>query len=403
MKWLALALLMFGGCSSEIDTGDGGSPDQAGVDLVGADLAGRDLAQPIRDLAGGADLAVSCAQVTCGAHAHCDAQSVACVCDPGYGGDPKAGCAAQTPCGMCGAHSYCDAATNTCACDPGYLLANGGCAVAAPADPATRSAADTCALWNAGNVVTDPKPYAPGVMMCDPGTLSRAGIDDTLRRTDMYRALGGLYPITDDAGADADDQACAVMEAANGMLNHMPPMTWTCWTQAGYNGSSTSNIAEGNGLPADAVDLFMDDSTGMPFVFGHRRWLMNPPLDGVGVGFAKGYTCYHVFGGGNMQPSSQWQAVPNQGTTPLPYASFSYWSFDADGVDFTNATVSVVQVSTGAALPVQPLQVPVGYGVNAIAFGRQGWQVAAGESYQVTVDGTSLGAVTYLVQPVNCP
>jgi hypothetical protein len=398
MRRALLAAVAVCGCSGGTFT----IPDGFVEDLAGRDLAGRDLAQPVRDLST-ADLAGSCASVTCGAHAHCDPQSLACTCDSGYGGDPKAGCTAQTPCGNCPASSVCDTTSNTCACDPGYLLQNGACAVATAGDPAAHSAADVCNAWRIGNLVADQNPYKAGAMMCDLGTLSRAGIDDTLRRTDMYRYLGGLYPITDDAGSDADDQACAVMEAANGMLNHMPPMSWLCWTQSGYNGSSSSNIAEGTAIPADSVDLFMDDSNGQPFVFGHRRWLMNPPLDGVGVGFAASFTCYHVFGSGNMQPPAQWQSVPNQGPTPLPYAQFAYWSFHAQGVELANAAIAVVRTDDGANLTVTPIQVPDGYGVNAIAFSRTGWQPEAGKTYQVTVSGTTLGQVTYMVQPVNCP
>lgn len=72
-----------------------------------------------QDLAG-----LTCASIHCGANASCDPKSLTCSCNPGFGGDPKAGCVAQTPCGNCPAFSHCDSKSNTCACEPGYQLMN---------------------------------------------------------------------------------------------------------------------------------------------------------------------------------------------------------------------------------------------------------------------------------------
>src|SRR5579871_1129478 len=104
-------------------------------------------------------------------------------------------------------------------CDPGYVEVNGSCVVAPFVDPASRSPSAVCAAWKQGHLLTDGNPWQPGAMQCAPGTLSRAGIDDTLRRSDLFRWLAGLAPVTDDATWDANDQLCAVMEAANGTLN----------------------------------------------------------------------------------------------------------------------------------------------------------------------------------------
>ncbi len=322
------------------------------------------------------------------------------MCDAGYGGDPKTGCAMQLPCGMCPTFAHCDVGTNTCACDPGYRLANGTCAVAPFADPAARTVADVCAAWKGGHVVVDPQPWKAGAMMCDPGTLSRAAVDDTLRRADLFRWLAGLYPVTDDATWDANDQLCAVMEAENGTLNHTPPMTWKCWSQAAYDASSSSNLAFGTGTAADAIDLFMDDQ-GTPSL-GHRRWVDNPPLDGVGVGFAMAFTCFHVFGMSNMVPPSQWQAVPNPGPVPLAVANYATWSFHAAGAALGNAAIAVTRKSDGMALPVTIVPLPGGYGVDAVGF-THNWAPQAGETYTVAVTGTNLGDVRYDVSPVSCP
>jgi hypothetical protein len=359
---ILLILLACAGCSSG---GSNGNPDGASDDLAGtkpADLAG---ARP-GDLALPPDLAQTLG-----------------------------------PCGNCPQFSHCDVNSNTCACEPGYLVSAGACAVAPAGDPAQRPQNDVCAAWKLGRTITDPKPWKAGAMQCDPGTLSRAGIDDTLRRVDLYRWLAGLYPVTDDPTWDTNDQLCAVMEAANGMLNHTPPMNWKCWTQAAYDASSSSNLAWGPSNAADSIDMYLDDN-GTPSL-GHRRWVMNPPLDGVGVGFANTFSCLHVFGGGNQTPAAKWQAVPNQGFVPLPLAGFATWSFHAAGVTFGNAAITVVRVDDGMNLPVSIVQLPAGYGVDAVGFARGGWQAEAGKTYRVTVAGTGLGKVTYDVKPVNCP
>lgn len=359
--------------------------------------------QTLHDAGTSHDMAgLTCASIKCGANATCDPKTLTCSCNQGFGGDPQKGCTALPPCGNCPQFSHCDTKSNTCACEPGYQLMNNACAVAPIVDPSTRSANDVCAMWAAGHIVTDANPWQGGsIQTCTPGTLSRGGIDDTLRRADLFRWLIGLYPIVDDAGWNSKDQECAVMEAANGQLNHMPPNTWTCWTQNAYDASSSSNIAEGVGNGADSIDLYMDDG-GVPSL-GHRRWVSFPPLDGVGIGYASAFSCFHVFGQGNMSVASTWQAVPNPGPTPSQVAMFTTWSFHGDNVDFTNATVSVTRKDDNMPLAVEPVQLPAGYGVNAIGWTHMTWGPQTGKTYTVQIGGTSLGAVSYDVQPVSCP
>ena len=389
---MALLLLGAAGCSGELFLGEADDGGSGGID-GGRDLAGRGDGGP-------GDLRAGCSGVTCGAHARCDAGTGRCACEPGFDGDPGAGCSPRLPCGMCPRFAHCDPGSRTCACDPGYQQGGGQCVAAPIVDPGRRSPSEVCAAWRRGRVTVDPSPWKAGPSRCDPGSMSRAGLDDTLRRIDLFRWLGGLYPVVDDAGWNARDQQCAVMLAANGSLNHMPPMGWQCWTQDAYAAASTSNLAAGVGNAADSIDLYMADS-GVPSL-GHRRWVMNPPLNRVGIGYASGFSCLHVFDGGNQPSPLRWQAVPNPGPVPLPLAQYAAWSIHGLFASM-QTTVQVRRVDDGADLPVKLQQLPLGYGGEAIGFARMGWNVEAGRTYRVQVTGVAIGNLSYDVQPIACP
>ncbi|MEO6775094.1 MAG: hypothetical protein ABI467_19165, partial [Kofleriaceae bacterium] len=173
-------------------------------------------------------------------------------------------------------------------CPSGQVDNGVTCVPIDPNDPAQRSAADVCARWKADHVVTDVHPFTAGSGGdCDPGALSSAGKADTLKRINGFRWLVGLGPTTESASFDATDQACANLESwwdfSSMSSPHAPPASAKCYTTTGASGAGMSNIAWGNG-PADSIDQFIEDH-GNEATLGHRRWIVNPPLGPVGVGY----------------------------------------------------------------------------------------------------------------------
>jgi hypothetical protein len=279
-----------------------------------------------------------------------------------------------------------------------------------PADPAQRSMAEVCARWAADHVLTDPHPFTAGAGGdCDSGTLSASGKADTLKRLDGFRWLAGLGPTSESATLDATDQKCANLESwwdfSSGNSPHSPPATAKCYTAAGAQGAGMSNIAWGNG-PADSIDQFMEDN-GNASTMGHRRWLVNPPLGPIGIGYWEGggmygsAECLAVFGASGTGPKPPWVAVPNPGFVPMPIPTWT-WTFHSALGGAATATITVVRASDNANLPVTRATLDAGYGQDAVSWKPMGWTPAANETYKVTIAGLAGGDVRYAVKPVVC-
>jgi predicted small secreted protein len=314
------------------------------------------------------------------------------------------------PCATaCGANEHCDGQTGTCVCDPGFVDQGGACAAVDPGDPSLRTADEVCNRWASDHVITEPDPLITTGADCDSGTLKQGALDDTLVRINLFRWLSGLGPTSDDPALNAIDQKCANLESwwdfSLPQSPHAPPTTVKCYTAEGAQGAGMSNIAWGNG-PADSIDQYVEDS-GNETTMGHRRWIVNPPLGPVGIGYWEGggmygsAQCLAVFGSSGQGPNPAWVAVPNQGFTPLTVASWT-WTFSSDIAGVPTADIAVVRVDDNTSLPVNVIELQQGFAQGAISWEPMGWTVEANKTYRVTVSGLTSGDVTYDVKPVAC-
>jgi hypothetical protein len=331
----------------------------------------------------------------------------------GAAGSSNAGSAGMgATCAMpCGANSKCEAATLTCVCNPGFISQNGACAAAPVGDPSTHTQDDVCTHWKAGHVITEPKPLTATGAECDPGTLKPGGITDTLVRINMFRWLEGLGPVSDDPQYDSDAQACANLEAwwdfTSTLSPHMPPATTKCYTTAGGATAGQSNVSWGAGGPAQTIDQYMQDD-GNATTLGHRRWVVNPPLNPIGIGYwAKGGkygdgSCLRVFSSKGTGPSPNWNAVPPAGFAPIEMAQYKQWSFEGKLAGIAKATATVLRVEDNTPVSLTPMPLSQGYGQETVSFNPDASQIQAGKTYRVTISGLSAGNVTYDVKPVTC-
>ncbi len=314
----------------------------------------------------------------------------------------------QDPCFAvrCGSGAACVA--GSCRCVPGYIADGGACLPGDPGVPALRSEAQVCEAWRKGHEVTTPMPFTKTTMTCDPGTLARGGMDDALARLNMYRYLAGLAPVADSASDDVNDQACALMSAWNpaGPQAHSPPSTATCFTPQGAAGAGSSNIAWGCRSPSDAMDQWMID-WGNETTFGHRRWMLNPPLGPIGFGYYEGgnnygsAACLGVFGSSGSGPRPPVISLPPPGFVPLELANMT-WTVQGD-VPFQDAGITITGASNATyAASLFPLQGSYG-GSGALRIDRMGWTPAAGETYHVVLTGEGHAPVEWDVKPVSCP
>lgn len=309
----------------------------------------------------------------------------------------------------CGAHQLCDPSTITCVCSPGFVDQGGTCAAAPPGAPSTHTQSEVCDHWADGHVLTTNSPLVASGAECDAGKLTQAAIVDTLTRINMFRWMAGLGPTSNDPALDAEAQLCANLEAwwpFTGGSPHSPPSSSKCYTPAGGAAAGKSNIAWGSGNPAQAIDQFIEDN-GNETTLGHRRWILNPPLDPVGIGFWKtgglygNAECLEVFGSGGNGPNPSWTAMPPPGFVPSEVATWT-WSFHGSLGGIANAQISMLRVDDAAPLSVKVLKLQQGFAQDAISWVPQGWQAQAGKTYRVTVSGLAAGDVTYDVKPVAC-
>ena len=189
----------------------------------------------------------------------------------------------------------------------------------------------------------------------DAGTLGADYLAAIVARVNAYRWMAGLPGgITLDPAENAEDQQDALMTAANDQLNHFPPSTWIDYTAAGADAAAKSDLALG-ASGTSAIDLFMTDPGDNNTIVGHRRWILDPSTQTMGVGDIPGESdsLFVIQPQTTPVPAVTTVAWPPAGFVPAPLMP-DRWSLQAPfGSDFSNATVTVTE--NGVAQQVEIL------------------------------------------------
>jgi len=205
------------------------------------------------------------------------------------------------------------------------------------------------ANWFYQNVFFPPASVAPqwngDVAAGDAGTLGPDYLAAITARINAYRWMAGLPGGTTlDPNENAENQQDALMSAANQELSHDPPSSWIDYTAAGADAAGHSDLALGTS-GTSAIDLFMVDPGDNNTIVGHRRWILYPPTQTMGVGDIPDQSDSLWV----IQP--QLTPVPDVDTIAWPPAGFvpdllipDRWSVQAPyGPNFSNATVTVTE------------------------------------------------------------
>jgi MYXO-CTERM domain-containing protein len=281
------------------------------------------------------------------------------------------------------------------------LLAIDGVAAAA------NSADDVCRRWVCDRADMSEGVSTGDVTTCAPGDLLPPGRPNALKLVNLYRFLTGMPAVTEDPTFDTDAQACAIIQAANG-LSHTPTATDTCYNATGAAASNRSSICGGQAV--GCIDLYMDDSANATGPnFGHRTWILANSLGpvgfgSVGTGRAMTASCFYQVGG-TGKAGVAYVGWPPAG--PVPLQAFtateldkSGWSLQSDTIDLDNATATVMDGTTSE--PVTVSTKLGSYGAKyAMGITPNGWSSLPGHSYTVTIGGTST-PISYTVQVVDC-
>jgi hypothetical protein len=387
----AIILALLGGCRGELAGNNSDASTEPDVETDGgtADMT----TQP--------DMPVdtACDGVTCGDNALCVRGD--CFCEPGFMGDPMAGCTEGNPCASvdCGFGSTCND-DGECPCDPGFTETNTGQCEAQELSPDDRTKADVCDRWNSDF------PIQAGVQwqerpseQCEPGILDPAYQMDALRRVSLFRWLSGLGPVTSNTDYMGLTQACATALAAEDMgVRGQISEDWACYSEQASDGVLASNTISGATSAADSVVLYMTDE-GVASL-GHRRWILFPELGATAFGFRDGYSCMYT---------SDRSAFGGPDFVAYPFATFpdeglvGPWSWSSEALGFDDSTTVTITDSSDAEVTVENVREAEGdFGWPTLA-----WDVpdaVAGEDYTVTIAGLAgeMMEVSYTVSLVQC-
>ena len=252
---------------------------------------------------------------------------------------------------------------------------------------------------------------APDVDTCRPGRLTPAAQARALEAMNQIRALHGLEPVQYSHRYDQQVQEAALIQVAAGFLNHHPEPSAKCYTEAGAEGSRTSNLYRGGGSRdwhADSARYMVgwtNDARNLSLVaaVGHRRWMLNPFADYMSYGQVRGYSAQKVFGF-DTEPAFTPTVAVDFVAFPFEVYPFNLvlgdppWSFsvieNTRGVAgnryayyFETATVTVTRTSDGGRLITSNRYTDTrGYGVpNVLSWQVEGWEYDT--VYEVEISG----------------
>lgn len=228
---------------------------------------------------------------------------------------------------------------------------------------------------------------------CEAGDANDVFDAATVESINWFRRMAGLNPVTESATQSAGAQDAALMMHAQNNLSHFPATSWPCHTAAGASTAGLSNLTLGIVGPRGVVGQIEDPGAGNE-ALGHRRWLLFPELQSVGIGNTSRASAVQVINDfGARYSETDWVAWPPAGLVP-DATVFDRWSLSYAGgssVNFSAASVSVTE--NGRALAVKLLPIANGFGDAAL-----GWEVAganpqaAGDVvYRVSVSGILIG------------
>ncbi len=281
------------------------------------------------------------------------------------------------------------------------IAADGGYTI----NPASRETARLFykAVYSSSDHIADG--WTGNITSCSAGTVSTAFQNATLRRINWFRAMAGVpASVTLDPVFNQKAQQAALMMSANNSLSHSPPSTWLCYTAAGAEGASKSNLGLGH-LGAEGVsDGAMREAGSSNYPVGHRRWVLYPQTTSMGVGdvpaTGSNYSGTAVwvqdgnYGAARPAVRDTFVAWPPKGYVPYTVV-YPRWSFAYPGANFSAARVTMTE--NGNAIAVTQETVANGYGENAIVWlpgsytADTSWNKPAADTvYTVTISNVTV-------------
>lgn len=193
----------------------------------------------------------------------------------------------------------------------------------------------------ASNTETSDSSWTGDESTCNAGEVPQNTMDKIFMRIAYFRKAVGLNnTIAENETKSEKAQQSALMMKSNGALSHSPPESWSCFSTSGREGAANSLLTTSRN--AEAVNSYMRDAGAANGPVGHRRWLLWPRLQEIGVGNTNSTNAIWVIGNAGSEPNDAPEFIswPPEGYAPKNLA-YPRWSFSIKDADFTSATVSM--------------------------------------------------------------
>jgi hypothetical protein len=237
---------------------------------------------------------------------------------------------------------------------------------------------------------------------CNAGTISKEAKAKFLAHIKFFRRLCGVSEnVVFDDNLNKNCQKCAMMCRANSTIDHHPPADWKCYVPEGAAACGYSNLSLGSiDYPLGHISMYIDDFGVDNYSVGHRRWIINPNANKMGIGATLSGTALAVFPDYSCPRNSDTRdgfvAWPPRGYVPQQLI-FDRWSFGVEDGVFKNAKVEMLD-SDGRKIKLKTLKLSGGCGVPTIVWEPQTGKLKKGDRYEVILSNVKIHGKRYLYQ-----
>jgi uncharacterized protein YkwD len=243
---------------------------------------------------------------------------------------------------------------------------------------------------------------------CTVESTSLARQKRVITAVNVMRNLAGVDRVTLDTRLSTKARKAALIQFYQGYLSHYPDPSARCYSRAGADGASHSNLAYGP-TGADVVLLYMADWGDSNRPVGHRRWIHSPSAETMGTNQVGIFNALYVVGkSSDKNPSPRWLRWPSAGYFPAQLEPYGRWSFSATrSRDVNMDQANVVVRSGGRKLGIRKYPPTGGYGHQTTLTWDFNERIAvrprATRTFRVTITGIRqrglvLPAQTYTVR-----
>lgn len=235
---------------------------------------------------------------------------------------------------------------------------------------------------------------------CSAGGISEEAKAIFLAHINYFRRMAGVSEnVVWSEEKNKHCQECALMCAANYDINHHPPTDWSCYTQSGASACGYSNLSLGGiDYPLGHISMYIDDFGEHNYSVGHRRWLINPYSNEMGIGATPNGTAIAVFPNYSKPMDSKTRdgfvAWPPRGYVPEQII-YDRWSFGIIDGDLEHAKVEMLD-KDGRKIKLNVLKMAYGYAIPTIVWEPAFDKMKKGQRYEIVISNVKVQGQRYV-------